>query len=91
MGNSVSSRLEWSDLAGKANTNKDSVPHLKTSVANQDLLYDLSNMVEQLALNYPSESKAEFKTPLVWTSKILPQAFTSHASSGFWVVKTDAK
>ena len=91
MGNSVSSRLEWSEITGKPNLNKEGLPHLQTSIVNQDLLYDLSNMVEQLAHNYPIDSKAEFKSPLIWTSQVLPQHFSSHRTSALWIVKIDAK
>lgn len=94
MGNSVSSRLEWSSSlteSGKIHLTKDGLPQLQTSIVNQDILYDLANMVEQLCHNYPVESKAEFKAPIVWTTRVLPSAFISHSSASIWVVKEASK
>ena len=48
-------------------------------------------MIEQLVHNYPSESKAEFRTPLVWMSKILPSAFSSAPNSSIWAIKDASK
>ena len=89
MGNSLSTRFEWSEVA-KAST-KDGLPQLQTSVANQDILYEIVNMIDQLAHNYPVESKAEFRAPLVWNTHLLPSNFSSHTSSGLWVVKEATK
>jgi hypothetical protein len=93
MGNSLSTRFEWSEVAvgGKAPLTKDGLPLLQTSVTNQDILYDIVNMIEQLAHSFPMESKAEFRTPLVWNTHLLPLHFSSHATSGLWIVKEAAK
>jgi hypothetical protein len=85
MGASVSSQFEWSDpIASK----KDGQTQLQTSVTNQELLYNLNTMIEQVCINFPAEAKAEFRMPLVWTSKIAPNAFTN---SSIWTVKDASK
>ncbi|KAJ3345511.1 Armadillo repeat-containing protein 4, partial [Kappamyces sp. JEL0680] len=88
MGNSISARFEWADASVKA---KDGSAQLQTSVANQDILYEIVNMIEQLCANYPNESKAEFKSPLVWNSKLTPSVFAAHPSAANWVVKEPSK
>ena len=85
MGASVSSQFEWSDSIVK----KDGQTQLQTSVTNQELLYNLNTMIEQVCINFPAEAKAEFRMPLVWTSKIAPTAFTN--SSSIWAVKDASK
>ncbi len=77
MGNSLSTRFEWNQESS-----------LQTSVVNQEVLYEVVAMIEQLALNYGSEAKAEFRSPLVWTSKVLP---TTIASSPLFSVKEAGK
>lgn len=48
-------------------------------------------MIDQLAHNYSVESKAEFRTPILWTTHILPTNFASHSSSGLWLIKEATK
>jgi hypothetical protein len=79
MGNSFSNQLEW---------NASSKETLQISVTNQDLLYDLNNMIEQLCNNFTAEAKAEFRMPIVWTSRVLPTAF---ANSNLWTIKEASK
>lgn len=89
MGAAVSTGLEWADSkdAPKDDTNS----QLKTSAANQDSLYDILGMIEQVCQNYPTEAKAEFKKPIQWTSSLSLANFSSHATSSTWVVKEGTK
>ncbi|KAJ2992995.1 Armadillo repeat-containing protein 4 [Globomyces sp. JEL0801] len=92
MGSSLSTRFEWVDtIAGKPPLTKDGLPHLQTSIINQELLYDLSNMIEQLCQSYPIESKAEFRKPLVWNTRITPTTFINHSSASLWTIKDASK
>ena len=90
MGNAVSTRLEWAD-SSKVSLTKDGLPHLQTSLTNQDSLYDMLSMIEQLCHQYPQEAKAEFRKPLIWTSGLTPAAFQAHSSSTSWIVKESSK
>lgn len=89
MGNIVSARFEWTETSPEAR--KNGLAHLQTSVGNQELLYDLINMIEQLCHTYPLEAKAEFRMPIVWTSRIAPNAFSGHSSTGLWIIKDSSK
>jgi hypothetical protein len=48
-------------------------------------------MIEQICLSYPIESKAEFKMPIVWNSRIAPEMFISHATASLWTIKEPSK
>ncbi|KAI8822493.1 armadillo-type protein [Fimicolochytrium jonesii] len=84
MGQSLSARFEWSKEP--ASDKADATGALKTSVTNQDLLYDLVRMIEQLCKGHPAEAKAEFRRPLQWASALKPANFTGAGDK--WDVNT---
>ncbi|KAI8927580.1 armadillo-type protein [Entophlyctis helioformis] len=87
-----SSSMQWADgltaaaPATAAASTKDGLPHLQTTVENQEHLYDLVRMLEQLCVTYPAEAKADFRKPLMWSSSLAPSIFASHATAGHWIV-----
>ncbi|TPX55740.1 hypothetical protein PhCBS80983_g05062 [Powellomyces hirtus] len=99
MGQTLSTRFEWrgdtdptpppqrTDAQQQPSTTA-STSQLKTSVANQDLLYDLVKMVNEICRAHPGESRAEFRRPLQWTTTLRPQVF---AGSDKWNVTAGAK
>jgi hypothetical protein len=89
MGSSFSTQVQWSTTV-PSNQN-DVVANLQTTVATQEMLYDIITMIEQICTSYPIESRTEFKMPIVWTCHITPDIFASHASSTLWVIKEAQK
>ncbi|KAJ8327746.1 hypothetical protein O5D80_004081 [Batrachochytrium dendrobatidis] len=90
----TSSKFQWSDAASGTHaslTDKTGLPHLQRSVNNQELLHELSRMLDHLCSTYPVEAKAEFRKPLQWTSSLPPSAFSSHGSSNLWIVGKGSK
>ncbi|KAI9201905.1 armadillo-type protein [Polychytrium aggregatum] len=63
----------------------DGLPTLPTSLVNQELLVDVLHNVALLCENHKSESRAEFKRPLVWQSGLKPAAFQG---STLWNVQS---
>ena len=78
MGASLSTRFEW--------TTHD-VNALQTSVQNQELLYELVSMIQQICQKHPLESKAEFKRPIVWQSSLTAASFSSSRISDLFVIQ----
>ena len=85
MGSSLASRFEW--ISGSSESQK-----LATSIQNQELLYELVGIIQQISQKYPSESKSEFKRPLQWSSSLsASQIATSSFSSLFNVQLANSK
>ncbi|KAI8904118.1 armadillo-type protein [Gorgonomyces haynaldii] len=89
MGNSLTTQLEWQPE--KPALTKDGLPLLQTSVQNQDALLDVVKKIEQLCQNYPIESKAEFRKPLVWQSNVPPSQYSASQQSQLWIAKEGSK
>ena len=69
MGATLSTRPEWSAGHGVA------IQQLQTSAANQELLYDLLRALGKICRDHPTESKAELKAPLKWSTTLKPPSF----------------
>lgn len=72
MGLALSTRFEWATQP----TSDGNALQLKTSVVNQDLLYDLMRIVDQLCRTHPNEAKAEFRRPIQWSTALRPSLFS---------------
>lgn len=80
MGQSLSSRVEWSSMT-TAQPDGSQANLIAKSLANEDLLHDLVRYVEHLVQQYPQEAKIEFKKPLQYfTSTLRPSSFANDKS-----------
>ncbi|KAJ3178764.1 Armadillo repeat-containing protein 4 [Geranomyces variabilis] len=100
MGQTLSTRFEWREVApvtsaaaaggdaAAAGGATGSTSSLKTSITNQDLLYDLVKMLEQICRVHVAEARAEFRRPLQWTTSMRPATF---AGIDKWTVQSAGK
>ncbi|KAJ3017515.1 Armadillo repeat-containing protein 4 [Thoreauomyces humboldtii] len=99
MGQSLSTRFEWrADAAASAagtavppvsTAGGGDAGQLKMSVTNQELLYDMVRMVEQICHAHPVEARAEFRRPLQWATTLRASAFAG--SPDKWTVQSNTK
>ncbi len=78
MGQTISTRFDWSESTSANPVDGSQSNLLAKSLNNNELLTDLVQYIEHLCQHYPNESKVEFKRPLIYASSILK---ASHFSS----------
>jgi hypothetical protein len=77
MGQTISTRFEWSSAKGSA-PDGSQFNLLAKSLTNDDLLTDLVQYIEHLNQNFPAEAKTDFKRPLIYaSSRLKPQLFAN--------------